>query len=292
MKNTRISARKLALDVLFDILGGVFMAVSLNCFNNPNGIAPGGVSGIAVMLNHLFGLPLGSVMLVINVPLLALAWIYLGHSFALYTLKSTLIQSVIIDLLALYLPAYTGDHLLATLFGGVCTGLAVGLVFRRGSTTGGTDIVCRLIQIRYPFVRIGIVMNGVDAVIVAASMVVFRNIETGLYALISIFVCGRVIDAMLGGANMGRLVLVISDKHTEIARDVISEMNRGATLLQASGAYSGLSRKVLMCAVRINEYPQLQEIIKRHDPEAFLITTNANEVLGEGFAPITGKKLT
>lgn len=289
--NTGFSLKKLAGDLFFDILGGIFMAISLNCFNNPNSIAPGGVSGVAVMLNHLFSLPLGTTMLCINIPLLILSWIYLGHSFALHTLKTTLIQSVIVDLSVPYLPAYTGDHLLATLFGGVTVGLAVGLVFRRGSTTGGTDIVSRLIQLRYPFIRIGIVMNGVDAVIVGTSMVVFHNIETGLYALISIFVCGRVIDAIMGGANMGRLVLVITDNYTEISQEIIREMNRGVTLLEASGAYSGLSRKVLMCAVRISEYPQLQEIIKRYDPEAFLINTNVNEILGEGFAPITAKKL-
>lgn len=289
--NKKFSFSRLAGDILFDILGGIFFAVELNCFTNPNGIAPGGVSGVAVMLNHLFNLPLGSVIFAINIPLLILAWFYLGHSFALHSLKTILIQSLVIDGLGLYLPAYTGDHILAALFGGVCSGLAISLIFRRGSTSGGTDIISRLIQLRWPFMPIGRIMVCVDALVVISSMIVFWNIETGLYALIAIFVSGRVVDTIMGGVNMGRMVLVISEQHTEIARDIISEMNRGVTLLEAQGAYSGLGRKVVLCAVRITEYPRLQAIIKRHDPHAFLITTNVNEVLGEGFSSITDRNL-
>lgn len=282
---------RLPLDILVDILGGVSFAVALNCFTSPNGIAPGGVSGVAVMLNHLFSIPLGTTMLVINIPLLILAWFFLGHTFTLFTLKTILIQSVVVDVLALYLPAYQGDHILAALFGGVGMGLGVSLIFRRGSTTGGTDIVSRLIQRRWPFMRIGVVMVGVDALVVATSMIVFRNIETGLYALITIFVSGRVVDAVMGGVNMGRMALIISDQHDEIAKHIISDMHRGVTLLEASGAYSGTARRVLLCAVRISEYPQLQQIVKHHDPQAFLITTNVNEVLGEGFASINDQIL-
>ena len=134
-------------------------------------------------------------------------------------------------------------------------------------------------------------MIAVDAVIVAASMIVFKNIETGLYALISIFVAGSVIDTIMGGQNTGRMVLVVSDRYTEIAQDIIAQMGRGATLLNATGAYSGAERKVVLCAVRNNEYPRLRELIRQHDPQAFLITTNVNEVLGEGFASLNAKNL-
>ena len=120
----------------------------------------------------------------------------------------------------------------------------------------------------------------------------FRNIETGLYALITIFVSGRVVDMVMGGVDMGRLILIISDKHDEIARDIMENMNRGATLLQAYGAYSGQERRVVLCAVRISEYPQVHQIVKKHDPEAFLITTNVNEVLGEGFTAVDANRMT
>ena len=201
-------------------------------------------------------------------------------------------QSVIVDSIAVYLPAYSGDKILAALFGGVCIGLGISLVFLRGSTTGGTDIVSRLLQRRWPYMPIGKTMILVDAVVVAASMVVFRNIETGLYALISIFVSGSVIDTVMGGQNTGRMVLIVSDNHTAIAQGIMEKMGRGATLLNATGAYSGAERKVVLCAVRNNEYPRLRELIKQCDPQAFLITTNVNEVLGEGFVSLDAKNLT
>lgn len=290
MKKVPFDEKKFIVDVFFDILCGVFVAVGLNCFTSPNGIAPGGVSGVAVILNHLFQFPLGVTIFVINIPLLVLAWIYIGRHFTIVTLKTIIIQSAVVDLLSSVLPVYQGDHILVALFGGVCIGLGVALVFRRGSTTGGTDIISRLIQRRWPFMRIGVVMMSVDAIVVASSMLVFRNIETGLYALITIFVSGRVVDAIMDGVNMGRLVLIISERHEEISQDII-KMHRGVTLLEASGAYSGLPRKVVLCAVRINEYPKVQEIVRQHDPKAFLITTNVNEVLGEGFTSISTRSV-
>ena len=284
--------KRLPMDLLMDIVGGTIFAIGLNCFASPNDIAPGGVSGIAVILNYLFDVPLGASILGINIPLLILAWLYLGHDFTLHTLKTLLVQSVIVDSIAVYLPAYSGDKILAALFGGVCIGLGISLVFLRGSTTGGTDIVSRLLQRRWPYMPIGKTMILVDAVVVAASMVVFRNIETGLYALISIFVSGSVIDTVMGGQNTGRMVLIVSDNHTAIAQGIMEKMGRGATLLNATGAYSGAERKVVLCAVRNNEYPRLRELIKQCDPQAFLITTNVNEVLGEGFVSLDAKNLT
>lgn len=292
MKEKKLVAKKVTLDVIFDILCGIMFALGLNCFTSPNDIAPGGVSGIAVIMNHVFHIPMGVTIFGINIPLLILAWIYIGHGFTLCTLKTIFLQSMVVDLLAPYLPAYRGDHLLATLFGGVCIGFGVSLVFRRGSTTGGTDVISRLIQRRYPYMQIGVVMVGVDALVVVASMLVFRNIETGLYSLIAIFVSGRVIDMVMGGLNMGRLILIISEKYEEISRDIMDQMQRGVTLLQANGAYSGKERKVVLCAVRISEYPRVQQIVKEHDPHAFLITTNVNEVLGEGFTALDAERMT
>ena len=185
-----------------------------------------------------------------------------------------------------------GMSLLAMTVGGFIAGIAVALVFLRGSTTGGTDIVSRLLQRRWPFMPIGKTMIAVDAVIVVASMVVFKNIETGLYALIAIYVSGSVIDTIMGGQNTGRMVLIVSDEHTAIAKGIMEKMGRGATLLNATGAYSGAERHVVLCAVRNNEYPRLRELIRQYDPKAFLITTNVNEVLGEGFASLNAKNLT
>ena len=257
MKN-REWLRRLPMDLLMDIVGGLIYAVGLNCFANPNDIAPGGMSGVAVILNYLFEIPMGITIFCVNIPLLLLAWRFLGHEFTLHSLKTILVWSV----------------------------------FLRGSTTGGTDIVSRLLQRRWPFMPIGKTMIAVDAVIVVASMVVFKNIETGLYALIAIYVSGSVIDTIMGGQNTGRMVLIVSDEHTAIAKGIMEKMGRGATLLNATGAYSGAERHVVLCAVRNNEYPRLRELIRQYDPKAFLITTNVNEVLGEGFASLNAKNLT
>lgn len=292
MKEKARVLRRLPMDILFDLVGGFIFAVGLNCFTNPNQIAPGGVSGVSVILNHLFGLPLGAVIFGINIPLLLLAWRFLGRDFTLRTLKTLAIQSVVVDQIAARLPVYQGDMILAALFGGLCIGFGIALIFLRGSTTGGTDIVSRLIQLRWPFVPIGRAMLAVDAVVVAASMIVFRNIEVGLYALINIFVSSRVIDAVMGGINTGRMILIVSEQHMAISQQIMEKMGRGATLLEASGAYSGAGRKVVLCAVRNNEYPRLKEIVREADPHAFLITTNVTEVLGEGFASLNQKNLT
>lgn len=292
MKEKARLLRRLPMDILFDLVGGFIFAVGLNCFTNPNQIAPGGVSGVSVILNHLFGLPLGAVIFGINIPLLLLAWRFLGRDFTLRTLKTLAIQSVVVDQIAARLPVYQGDMILAALFGGLCIGFGIALIFLRGSTTGGTDIVSRLIQLRWPFVPIGRAMLAVDAVVVAASMLVFRNIEVGLYALINIFVSSRVIDAVMGGINTGRMILIVSEQHMAISQQIMEKMGRGATLLEASGAYSGEGRKVVLCAVRNNEYPRLKEIVREADPHAFLITTNVTEVLGEGFASLNQKNLT
>ena len=291
MKEKARVLRRLPMDILFDLVGGFIFAVGLNCFTNPNQIAPGGVSGVSVILNHLFGLPLGAVIFGINIPLLLLAWRFLGRDFTLRTLKTLAIQSVVVDQIAVRLPVYQGDMILAALFGGLCIGLGVAMIFLRGSTTGGTDIVSRLIQLRWPFVPIGRAMLAVDAVVVAASMIVFRNIEVGLYALINIFVSSRVIDAVMGGINTGRMILIVSEQHMAISQQIMEKMGRGATLLEASGAYSGEGRKVVLCAVRNNEYPRLKEIVREADSHAFLITTSVTEVLGEGFAALNEKNL-
>lgn len=288
-KNTGASV---AGDLLADLFCGLMFAIGLCCFTHPNRIAPGGVSGVAVLLNYLFHIPLGVSILGINVPLLILSRIHIGRRFAGRSLVTILIESFLVDLLTPVLPAYRGDSLLASIFGGVCIGLGIASVFRRGSTTGGTDIVSRLIQIRYPYMQIGMLMFVVDSAVVAASIVTFRRLETGLYSVLAVFVTGRIVDFIMGGANMGRMIIIISNEHHAIAAAIMDQMHRGATLLEGSGAYSGTPSKVVLCAVRISEYPRVHQIVRDLDPHAFLITTNVNEILGEGFTTIGAERLT
>ncbi len=217
-------AKGFVMDVLCDALGGIIFAVGIACFVGPAQIAPGGVSGLSILVNYLTGLPVGTVNLGFNIPLLLLAWCFLGRVFTLRTLRSVFIQSVMIDLVSLWLPAYTGERIMAALFGGVAVGAGLALVFMRGSTTGGTDIVSRLIQRKYRHFSIGKLLFFVDVVVLALSVAVFRNIETGLYGMISIYTSAKVLDGILYGLDTGKVLLVISERHREIANRVMEQL--------------------------------------------------------------------
>lgn len=273
-------------DVLFDLLGGSAYSAGIVCFLSPAQIAPGGISGISVILNHLFGAPIGTVTLLLNLPLLLLAWRFLGRVFALKTLKSVLIQAVITDAFSVFMPVYQGDFILAAVFGGVCMGTGLALIFMRGSTTGGTDIISRLIQLRYRHISIGRLILQVDMVVVAASMLVFKNIEVGLYAMMTIFTSTKIVDSVLFGLYTGKLVLIVSGKNREICREITEKLGRGATFLRGEGGYSGEEKQVLLCAIRPPEYHRMQEIVRKIDPDGFVITVQASEILGQGFSPI------
>ncbi|MCI8654137.1 MAG: YitT family protein [Angelakisella sp.] len=283
--------KEFILDVLYDMAGGLIMAVGLSCFVGPAQIAPGGVSGLAILVNFLTGLPVGTVNLAFNIPLLLLAWRFLGRVFTLKTLRSVFIQSVMIDLASLWLPAYTGDRIMAALFGGIASGVGLALVFMRGSTTGGTDIVSRLIQLRYRHLSMGKLLFLVDVVVLLLSVVVFRNIEAGLYGMLSVYTAGKVLDNVLYGLDTGKVLLVISERNGEIAQGIMEAMNRGVTFLHGAGAWSGEKKQVLLCAVRAQQCYQVEEIIRGVDPDAFMIVMEANEIAGEGFRPITEDKV-
>ncbi|MFQ9872103.1 MAG: YitT family protein [Oscillospiraceae bacterium] len=277
------------MDILFDIAAAILYAVSVNMFTAPNQIAPGGVTGLATILNYLLGVPIGITTFLINVPLVILGLIFLGKAFTLKTLKTVVFFSLFVDLLNPVLQPYTRDHLLASLFGGILMGAALGLVFLRGSTTGGTDILGRLIQLPMPHVQIGKLIMLTDGLILLLSTIVYHNIETAMYGVIVIFLDGKVIDTILYGYDTGKQLMVISDSNEEIGRRVMGELERGATFFQARGAYSNEEKDVLMCIVKRNQFGKVKKIIKEIDPAAFVIVTEAGEVIGDGFKSIDKK---
>ena len=252
-------------------------------FIAPNGIAPGGISGISIIINHFTGFPIGTLGLAMNIPLLLIGYKALGKRFTFNTLKTVAINTVFLDVVLARIPAYTSNPLLGALFGGVFLGSALGVVFLRGSTTGGLDIVTRLVQKKNPHLSIGRVMLLLDFCVLTSSMIAFGSIEVGLYGLITIFVSSRVVDAILYGADVGKLVWIVSSRSDEIARAVMEQLDRGATLLKGVGAYSSEEKHVLMCAVRKQEFYRLKKLTYEIDPKAFLIVTEAGEVAGEGF---------
>lgn len=288
----RLDFKKLTVDLVFDIVSGLAFAVGLSVFSAPNQIAPGGVSGIAVLIQHLFGLQLGTVMMALNIPLLLLAWRFLGRAFTLKTLKTLAIHTLILNYVAPLFPLYEGDHIMAGLFGGVFIGGSLAMVFMRASTTGGGDIISRLMQLKFHHISIGKMMFFFDLVVLVASAMVYQNIEAGLYGLISIYTTAKVVDGILYGLDTGKVLLVISPKQQEIAQAIMDTLNRGVTFLDGVGAYSGQQKQVLMCAVRAPEYHSVEEIIRSLDPDAFVLTLEAGEIQGEGFRALTQQKVT
>lgn len=277
-----------AVDLLFTAVGCGIFSIAMRVFVAPNQIAPGGVTGIAIIVNHLIPqLMIGAWSLVINVPLLLIGLRFLGKKFTVKTLLTVLILSTLIDYVAVHLPEYHGNPLLAALFGGALMGTGLGIVFMRGSTTGGTDIVSRLLQLRYPHIQMGRILLSIDVVVILLSAVVFGSIEAALYGMLTEFTSAKMIDSVLYGMDTGKLVYVMSHKSVEISQKVINGMGRGCTLLKSTGGFTQTDSQVLLVAVRTPEYYSLKRVVHEIDPLAFMIVTDSAEVIGEGFKPVT-----
>lgn len=279
--------RELLLDLGADVLGSVLMGIGIYSFAEQADIAPGGLSGIAILFKYLWDLPVGVMILIMNIPLLLIAWKYLGKRFAIRTLRTVVLSSVILDVVVTPLAfVYAGDRLLSAIASGVCLGAGLGVIFARGSTTGGTDIISCLVERKNPHLQVGGILTAVDILIIALSIAVFGNLESGMYGIVALYAQGRVMDAILYGRKRGRSVMIFSEKREEIARRIMREMDRGATFLQSRGAYSGARSEVLLCAVGQREYAKLRRIVRECDPEAFFVVLETKNVYGEGFQPI------
>ncbi|MBE6904707.1 MAG: YitT family protein [Ruminococcaceae bacterium] len=265
-------------------LGCVLFALSFDLFLDPSRIAPGGVSGLAMVVKYLTGLPIGVGILLMNIPLQITAFLKLGKRFILYTAYATALSSILIDLWA-FLPAFTNDLLLASIYGGLLMGAGMGMVFAGGATTGGSDVISRLVRLRYPHVRLGKIILLVDCGIVAVSATVFQDINRALYAAISLYVSSLVIDMIMNGFDYATMIYIISDFSSEIAAKIQDKLERGVTYLNGQGAYEGAPKKVILCTVKRNESAALYDIVHEIDPNAFLIASEAHQVFGYGFSP-------
>jgi uncharacterized membrane-anchored protein YitT (DUF2179 family) len=277
------------IDILFDVLGCAVYAVGVQIFSSPNNIAPGGVTGTSILVEYLTGFPLSLMTLLLNIPLLLMAWFLLGKRFTLRTMVTVGILSGMLELTSFIHFAYRGEMILAALFGGVLEGVGLGLVFMRGSTTGGTDVASRLIQLGFPQLSVGRLMLAVDACVLAASAIVYRNIENALYGLVAIFTATSIIDKLLYGLDAGRVLLIISQMEREIATAISEQLERGCTFLEGRGSYTGADRPVLLCVVRRNQFHRVKRLTYAIDPTAFVMTMEATEVIGEGFKPPQGE---
>ena len=276
-----VGGREIAHSYLQILLGCVIGAAAYPAFLVPNSIAPGGLTGVATILNHLLGTPVGLVSLLLNVPLFIIGYRSMGKVFAFRSLIATVLFSVFIDILPLSPMTY--DPLLGTLFGGVLLGIGLGLILRGGATTGGSDMVARMVHRRFPFITVGSFLFGVDfMVVIAAGFVV--GVTQALYALINIYIASRVVDAVMIGFGGNKACFIIPDAWEKISRQVMDEMDRGVTLLSAKGAYTGNERPVVLCVLARQEVMTIKQIVRQVDESAFMFVTEAHEAIGEGFA--------
>lgn len=274
------------LDILFDVVGCFIFALGVQSLSAPYDLPPGGATGVAMLINHVTGLPVSGLVLAINIPLLILALLKLGRKFAFKSIKTVVILSFMLELCARIIPAYDGDIMLAALFGGVIQGAGLGMIMLRGSTTGGTDILSKLIQQKKPHVAIGRLILIIDAVILAATAIVYQSIGNAMYSLIISFVSTQVIDGILYGMDKGKMLMIVSDNYMEIFEMISQELGRGSTILHGTGAYTGEERPVLLCALSNSEFYPVKRIVHMLDPNAFVVALETNEVLGDGFKPL------
>ena len=258
------------------------VALSLNMFLIPAKLAPGGASGIATILYYVAKVPVGVTILVLNIPLWYFEYRDHGLSVIVRTVFATVLMSSFTEIFRFFQPI-TNELLLSSIYGGVLMGAGLGIVFSSGASTGGTDILAKLISRKVGFLSTGQALFAIDAVIVLSSGVIFRDIDIMLYSAVALFISSKLVDVLAEGVNYARGAYIISEHADEISRLIMDEVERGTTVFYGKGGYSGKEKKILYCVFRRSELVRIKEIVKSADPNAFLILNEVKEVLGEGF---------
>ena len=264
-------------------LGSILYALAYNIFYAPNLVAMGGLTGLGQVLNALIPvLPVGTTVFVMNVPLFFLGWKFIGGHLLVSSLYAMTFSSFAIDVMDMIYQFPPMDTMLAAIFGGALLGAGIGLVFSKGATTGGTDLIARLLKLKFAWLPMGTLVLIPDFIVIVLAAIAFGKVESALYGLVSLFITSKVMDMVLYGLDSSKVAYIISDSCKEIT-DAVIAMDRGATILHGEGAYSGDEKKVLMVAFKQKEIVPLKEKVNEIDPHAFLIVCDAHDVLGEGF---------
>lgn len=273
------------------IIGDVLFALGFNLFLTPHGLNAGGLSGLAMVLVHFLGFgTVGVVTAVFNLPLFIVGGKKLGKHFFFGSLLGMVVLSVAIDLLA-SLPTPDVEPLIAALYGGVICGVGLGMVFSSGGSTGGSDIVVRLLKLRYQHVPIGIINICFDLCVAVLTGLVFQDVSRALYSGVAIFVTGNVVDAVVYRFDYSKVALIISPHYERIAKVITTQLERGATYLDGQGVYKGNDTKVILTAIKKQQLPELKRLVSEIDPDAFVIVQEAHQVLGDGFSRYSKEEL-
>ena len=277
-------AKQYVLPYLWITLASAVYAVGFNWCYEPNQIGFGGITGVGQIINHILPwAPIGTVVIILNIPLFLLGWKLLGGHLLVSSLYSMFISSIFIDILHMLHTFEPMEPILGCIFGGVIMGGSLGVVFLQGATTGGTDLIARLLKLKLAWLPMGRLLLAVDLLVIVAVAVAFRNIYSALYGVVALYISTLVMDGVLYGLDNARVCYIISDKPEEIARVIIDDLDRSVTYLDGEGGYSGSAKKVILCAFKQRQIVAIKETVRQVDPNAFMIVAAAHEVLGEGF---------
>lgn len=285
MKSNIIFRRIVQYTVI--VLGCVIYAVGFQFFMYPNNIVSGGIVGVAMIFNELLPVPVGVTTIILNIPLFVIAWRYFGLDFLISSLVGMALSSAFVDLFAMFKIVLTNDPMLASIIGGVIKGVGLGVIYYVGSTTGGVDIVAKMLRMKNPHLNLGTILLLIDAAIIIAYAVILNKYESAMYSVITMFVVSKVIDLALYGIDNSCICYIISEKSSDISHEIISgHMHRGVTILEGRGAYSGKEKQVIMCVIKRQQIAEIRRIIRNLDENAFFIVSDAKNVFGNGFENI------
>lgn len=291
MKN---SVTKNLFDWVTMIVACVIYSLGIALFLSPNALAPGGMSGVAIIINELSGLPTGMMIVILNIPLLIAGFFIVGRWFLIKTICSIAVSSTLIDLWPKIIPQYvpvTSDKLLAGIAGAVLCGIGIGLIFRCGGSTGGTDIIAKLMRRAVPSIKTGTIFLIVDSIIVTASVFATKHLENALYAGIALVLTTFIIDKVLYGNDEAKQLIIISTDPDKVANALLNDIDAGVTFLNGAGAYTGADKKIILCVVKKQLFHKAKRLVCEVDPASFIIVSNASEIFGEGYKAHNGEEL-
>lgn len=281
---TQREQMKWPVDIAVDILGGILIAIGAYNFAASARFPLAGVNGIALIFYHLFGLPIGTGALILNIPIALCCFQILGRKFFLRSVRTTIITSVIMDIIAPMFPVYEGDRLLAAICCGVLSGLGYAMIYMRDSSTGGADFIMLSIKAKNPHLSIGNITFCMDALIVGlGTVLISRDINSLIYGMIVTYILSMVVDRVMYGIDEGKVALIVTDRGQEICDRIDEILGRGSTILKGYGSYSKLEKDVVMCACNNKQMYGIRKLIKEVDEKSFLVIMESNEVVGEGF---------
>lgn len=269
-------------------------SLGIGLFLSPNALAPGGMSGVAIIINKLTGLPTGMMIVFLNIPLLIAGLFVVGKWFLIKTVASIAFSSFLIDLWPKIIPQYTpvtNDKLLAGIAGAVLSAIGIGLIFRCGGSTGGTDIIAKLMRRVLPSIKTGTIFLVVDSIIVVASVFATKHLENALYAGIALYITTFIIDKVLYGSDEAKLLIIMSSAPDKVANALLTDIDAGVTFAYGSGAYTGKETKIIICAVRKQLFHRAKRLVCQVDPASFIIVSSASEIFGEGYKAHNGEEL-